>query len=69
MVVVTPASEGGDKRKASQQIATTVACRKEAQLDLPRAVSEEGLPGIEDLDDEGRMSITSMPNVRSCTLR
>jgi len=51
LVVVTPASEGGDKRGASLQIVSAVACRKDAQLNLQRAVSEEGLPCIEDFDD------------------
>lgn len=69
VVAVTSASKGGDKGKAGQQIASTVACRKEPQFDLSRAVSEEGLPGIEDLDDKGRMLITSMSNMRSCTFR
>ena len=55
MAVVTLASEGGpDKGGASPQIASTVACRKDAQLEPQRAVSEEGLPCIEDLHDKDR---------------
>ena len=53
MAVVTLASEGGDKGGASPRI-VTVACRKDAQFNLQRAVSEEGLPSIEDLDDKDR---------------
>ena len=49
--IVTLASEGGDKEGASPQIVSTVACRKDARLDPQKAVSEEGLPCIEDVDD------------------
>jgi len=51
LAVVTPGSEGSDKGGASLQIVSAVACRKDAQLNLQRAVSEEGLPCIEDFDD------------------
>jgi len=42
-------------REASPQI-MTIACRKDAKLDSQRAVSEEGLPCIENLHDKDRVT-------------
>ncbi|KIM53852.1 hypothetical protein SCLCIDRAFT_31584 [Scleroderma citrinum Foug A] len=53
VVAVTSASEGGDKGKAGQQIASTVACRKEPQENVDNEHVEHEVLHISMTDDDG----------------